>query len=193
MPTIILFHSALGLRPSIKTFANALEEAGFTVLTPDLYGGKVFDDYSKGNEFWFSTSIPNLLQKASELAATISGDIIFAGFSNGAAIAEYMAATHPQAKGALLMHGALPLEALQVPEWPGSLPVQLHYNTNDPFRNTEGEDAFKKAVKTSGAPFTEYLYEGNTHLFADADLPDYVKASADKMLERAITFCKEAV
>jgi len=191
MTTILLFHSALGLRPSIKTFAQSLEGAGFTVLAPDLYDGKLFDDYNKGNEFWFSLGIPSLLQKASELATTVSGDVLFAGFSNGAAIAEYMAATHPQTKGALLMHGALPLEMLQVPKWPDNVPVQLHYNTNDPFRNTEGEDALKKAVKASGASFTEFLYEGTTHLFADASLPDYVKASADKMLERAITFCKE--
>ncbi len=191
MAHIVLFHSALGLRPGVHNFAEQLQKAGHVVTTPDLYGGEVFEDYKAGNKKWFSMGIPAIMQQAQTIAAELSGNLVFAGFSNGAAIAELLAATHPQAKAALLMHGALPLDMLQVAKWPKHAPVQLHYNNKDPFRNPDNDAALKESVRASGASFEEFLYEGHTHLFADPDLPDYSQESAELMLERALHFLKQ--
>jgi dienelactone hydrolase len=70
-------------------------------------------------------------------------------------VAEFLAATHPKAQGVILMHGALPLEMLQIASWPKHVPVQLHYNDKDPFRSAEGEATFEKAAKDSGAAFED--------------------------------------
>ena len=43
MAHIVLFHSALGLRPAVHRFADALRAAGHQVTTPDLFDGAVFD------------------------------------------------------------------------------------------------------------------------------------------------------
>lgn len=189
---IVLFHSALGLRPGVQQFADALRQAGHTVTTPDFYGGEVFDDYEAGNNKWSSIGIPAILQQAQAAVANITDDLIFAGFSNGAAVAEFLAGTQPKAKGALLMHGALPPQMLQIPSWPAKVPVQLHYNDKDPFRNPDNDAALKKAVKAAGADFKEFLYDGNTHLFTDPDLPDYNAASAQMLLDRALKFIAAA-
>ena len=44
MTEIVLFHSALGLRPGVTAAADRLRAAGQTVHTPDYYDGEVFDD-----------------------------------------------------------------------------------------------------------------------------------------------------
>lgn len=43
-PGVLLLHSFWGLNRQAKDFANALADAGFTTLAPDLTGGQVFDD-----------------------------------------------------------------------------------------------------------------------------------------------------
>jgi dienelactone hydrolase len=48
MAHVILFHSALGLRPGVHSFAKQLHKAGYTVTTPDLYNDAVFEDYEAG-------------------------------------------------------------------------------------------------------------------------------------------------
>ncbi len=188
MAHIVLFHSALGLRPGVHHFADELRKAGHTVTTPDLYDGKIFDDYQSGNSEWTTIGIPAILQQAQAACSELHDDLVFAGFSNGAAVAEFLAATHPKAKGALLMHGALPLKMLQLSAWPQRVPVQLHYNDKDPFRNPNNDASLEKEVQASGAEFQEFLYSGNTHLFTDPDLPDYSEASTKLLMERALNF-----
>lgn len=188
MANIVLFHSALGLRPGVQQFADELRKAGHTVTTPDFYKGEIFTDYEAGNKKWFTLGIPNILQQAQATVTEMDSELYFLGFSNGAAVAEFLAATYPKAKGALLLHGALPLEMLQVEAWPAGVPVQLHRNDKDPFRNPDNEAALEGAVKASGAPLEGFLYEGNTHLFADPDLPDYNEASAKLLLKRVLDF-----
>jgi dienelactone hydrolase len=189
---VVLFHSVLGLRPAVLDFASRLKTAGHTVSTPDLFAGETFDDYEAGNKKWMAIGIPELLQKAHDFAEDISEDVVFAGFSNGAALAEFLAGTHPRAKGAVLMHGALPVEALQIKAWPKAVPLQLHYNENDPMRDPKNDAALQKDVEASGAAFKEFLYPGSTHLFADSGMPDYDENSANEMLQRVLTFLEEA-
>ena len=48
MAEIVLFHSALGLRPGVTAAADRLCAAGDKVHTPDYYEGEVFDDLDEG-------------------------------------------------------------------------------------------------------------------------------------------------
>ena len=45
---IVLFHSALGLTPGLREFADRLRAAGHTVNTPDLFDGAVFGTLEEG-------------------------------------------------------------------------------------------------------------------------------------------------
>ena len=48
MAEIVLFHSALGLRPGVRAASDRLRSAGHTVHTSDLFDGRVFDRMDEG-------------------------------------------------------------------------------------------------------------------------------------------------
>ena len=51
MATVLLFHHLQGLTPGVVAFADALREAGHTVHTPDLFGGRTFASIEEGAAF----------------------------------------------------------------------------------------------------------------------------------------------
>ena len=185
---IVLFHSALGLRPAVRSFAEKLRAAGHTVHTPDFYDGEVFDNLEAGVQKRDSLGYPELMKRADKAVADLPANLVYAGFSMGAGSAEHFAATRPGSRGAILMHGAYAPELDGIKAWPGTVPVQVHYAKEDPWVDAKAIDALATLVKGAGAPFTVFTYPGAVHLFADEGYPDHVRASAWLMLERVLEF-----
>src|SRR3712207_1661705 len=197
MAEVVLFHSVLGLRPGVTAAADRLRAAGHTVHTPDLYEGEVFDDLEAGSRKDEALGYQEIARRAREAVAGLPEGLVFAGFSLGAVHAELLAASRPGALGAVLMHGAVPVEGLNeffgVERWPEGVPVQVHYATDDPWVDAEGEVApLGDAVRGTGAAFEEHAYPGSGHLFADPDLPEYDRASSEEMWRRVLAFLDRA-
>ena len=175
MAEVVLFHSVLGLRPGVIAAAERLRAAGHTVHTPDCYDGEVFHDLGEGMRKEEALGYRELARRARESVAGLPDGLVFAGFSMGAVHAEVLAAQRPGALGAVLMHGAVPVEDLGeyfgVERWP------------------EGEVApLGEAVRGAGAAFEAHAYPGSGHLFADPDLPEHDLASSEAMWERVLAF-----
>src|SRR5258708_6729118 len=149
--TIVLFHSLLGLRPGVLQWADKLRKAGHVVHTPDLYDGFVFDDSATAAAGIQHIGFQGVLARSQAAVADLPADLIYAGFSNGGACAELLAATRPGAKGAILMHAPLPIRALGWTVWPATVPVQMHFAEKDALRNESVIDALSKQVLESGA------------------------------------------
>jgi len=188
---IVLFHSVLGLRRGVVEWAERLRREGHTVHTPDLYAGDVFDDMDAAFQKVESMGgIPALVERTLAAAAELPEDVVYAGFSNGGGSAQLLALTRPGARGALLMHAALPLEAFGVEGWPADVPVQVHYAEHDPFRDQSAIDSLAAAVGSAGAAFEMWDYPGNGHLFAEPGLADFDGASAESMFQRSLDFLR---
>ena len=193
MAEVVLFHSVLGLRPGVIAAADRLRAAGHTVHTPDLFDGEVFDDLDDGMRKEEAIGFREIARRTEEAVATLPEELVFAGFSMGIVYAEMLAASRPGALGAVLMHGAVPVEGLSeffgVERWPEGVPVQVHYAAGDPWVEAEEEvTPLGEAVRGAGATFEEYVYPGSGHLFADPDVPEYDHASSEAMWERVISF-----
>ncbi len=188
MANIALFHSVLGLRKGVLDAAQRLRKSGHTVYTADLYRGEVFDDMNIALKKFEQIGIPEIMARTLSFAETLPGDTVYAGFSNGGASAELLAASRPLAKGCILFHSALPIKELRIEKWPSIVPVQVHYCDKDPWRNQDWIDRFSGDVRKSGAGFDYYGYPCKGHLFADTDLPDYDHASAELMWDRVHQF-----
>ena len=146
MAEVVLFHSVLGLLPGVIAATDRLRTAGHTVHTPDLYDGEVFDDLDEGMRKEEALGYREVARRAREAVA----GLVFGGFSMGVAHAELLSASRPGALGAVLMHGAVPVEGLSeffgVDRWPEGVPVQVHYAAGDPWVKA------KEEVAPSGTP-----------------------------------------
>jgi dienelactone hydrolase len=183
MTEILLFHSALGLRPGVHAFADQLREAGHTVHVPDYYDGNVFDGLDAGVAYRDRLGIPEIARRGAAAAEELPADLVYAGFSLGAAPAQMLAQTRPGARGAVLMHGALPSAAFEVP-WPVSVPLAVHAMRDDPWVDLPEA----QALLAEAADGTLHLYPGSGHLFADPDDPDHDPQAAALMMQRVLGF-----
>ena len=188
--TIVLFHSALGLRPAVRRFADQLRSAGHLVYTPDFFDGNVFNDLNDGVARRDAIGIPALIGRAQESVADLPKEVVYAGFSMGSSSAQYLAATRPGARGAILMHGAIPLAMMGVGKWP-PVPVQIHYAVGDPWVDAAQVKALSEAIREGGQSCAVHSYAGSGHLFADEDTKDYDQASAASMLDRVLRFLED--
>lgn len=168
MSTILLLHSALGLRPAVLHFADALREHGHEVVAPDYYGGHVFDEACAGLSHRDDVGPAQLLAGVRPVLDDLPPDTVLAGFSLGAAFAQRLAADRPEAAAVVLMHS---VAAPRGGVWSGQ-PVQVHRYASDPYVDPADLTALGDAVRASGADFVDFVTPGTGHLFTDPDLPD---------------------
>lgn len=188
MVQVVLFHSGLGLRPHLDNWRKALESDGHVVHTPDLYDGEVFDELDAGVKKRDTLGIPELARRGAAAVEHLPTDVVYAGFSLGAANAQALALTRPGARGLVLMHAALPPIAFGTTAWPTVLPTQIHATTKDPWVDREAVDAVRTLAGEQAELFD---YEGDAHLFADDDYVDFDPAMAETMLGRVRRFLRD--
>jgi dienelactone hydrolase len=191
MANVVLLHSAQGLRPAVLEWAAGIEDAGHEVATPDLFAGRTFDDLDAGIAHRDEIGVPELMRRAEAALAELPEDLVYAGFSMGAASAGYYAATRRGARGAVLMHGITPLADFGVGAWPAGVPAQVHCAAEDPLAGIEALPGFESALAAAPAPFEGFRYPGAAHLFSDRDSREYDATASDLMFARLLAFLDE--
>ncbi|WP_414169516.1 dienelactone hydrolase family protein [Streptoverticillium reticulum] len=187
--TILLFHSAYGLRPAVHAAADRLRAAGHEVHVPDLYDGRTADTVEDGMAIKDEIGREELLHRAITAAAPLSErGLVYAGFSLGGSIAQNLALGDEKARGLLLLHGTsdLPEEAST-----DGLPVQLHVADPDPFEPHDWLNAWYLRMQRAGADVEVHRYAGAGHLFTDPELPDHDAEAADMAWRVALGFLEE--
>lgn len=183
MATILLLHSALGLRAGVHAFADLLRERGHEVEVPDFYEGHVFD--AEGPGIAHRDAHPEYFDGVRELAASMPPETVLAGFSLGAWFAQRLASRRPRARAAILLHSV----AAPRHEWSG-VPVQVHRYADDPWIAPADVPRLGDAVGASGAPFEDHVAPGHGHLFTDPDLPGFDGDLTAATIERTDTFIR---
>ena len=186
MTTVLLFHHAQGQTKGFLAFADELREAGHTVHTPDLYGGKTFDDLDEGvahagNVIGFD----EILSRGTATATDLPPDIVYTGFSLGVMPAQSLAQTRPGARGAILYSAAMPASEFGG-SWPEGVPLQIHMMDADPWAEEDRPAAEALVAEVEDAEL--FLYPGSGHLFADSSLGDYDEQAAGLLKERTLAF-----
>ncbi|MEV0264476.1 dienelactone hydrolase family protein [Streptomyces sp. NPDC050617] len=184
--TIVLFHSAYGLRPAVHTAAERLRAAGHEVHVPDLYDGRTAETVEDGMAIKDEIGKEELLRRAIAAVAPLSErGLVYAGFSLGGSIAQNLALGDEKARGLLLLHGTSDLaEDASVDE----LPVQLHVADPDPFEPQDWLNAWYLRMRRAGADVEVYRYQGAGHLFTDPELPDYDAEAAEAAWKVSLGF-----
>lgn len=185
---VVLLHSAQGLRPGVESWAARLRECGHEVWAPDLFAGRSFEQLEAGIAHRDEVGVPELMRRLEAELTELPGDLVYAGFSMGAASAGYYAATRPGARGAILIGGVTPLAEYGVESWPESVPAQVHFSAEDRYVDRAGVEAFEHALDASRARLEIHVYPGSEHLLADPDSPGYDPAAAELLLARVLEF-----
>lgn len=182
MAYVVLFHSVLGLRPAEREIAAAFEADGHVVALPDLYDGRMTNDYDEGFRLKEKVGDTVILARARTALAAAPADAVLAGVSLGAFLIGEFWGERPHMSGALLLSGFAPW---MDPRRAG-LPVSVHIARPDPF---DEEEVFTGwACEAGGVALEMHRYDGVGHYFLDRSLPDHDAAAAALCLERCRAF-----
>ena len=186
MTHAVLFHSGLGLTQHVLNFADVLRADGHDVATPDLYDGEVFDNLADGIAKRDAVGVPELSRRAAAAVEGLPPDVVYLGFSLGAASAQALAFTRPGALGAVLMHACLPPAMLGIGAWPGELKAQIHWAEADPWVDQAAGGALADLAPTGACE--RFTYPGGAHLFGFDGYEDFDAPSAVLETERVREF-----
>lgn len=185
MTTIVLLHSALGKTPGIDAIAERYTSAGHTVFAPDFYAGRTFTTADEGVGHAQEVGFSQLVDRVASACEHLRDEVVFAGLSLGAGIAQQMGKNDPRARGALLFHGGgFPKQT----RWQPNVPVQIHFSVDDSWRDAGAQETLMESAARAGAQAEYFLYPGSTHLFSDPLVEDYREDSAELLLERTLAF-----
>jgi dienelactone hydrolase len=182
---VLLFHHALGLTAGCIAFADRLRAAGHLVHTPDLFEGRTFTSVARGVGYAEQVGFDTIVERGLSAAAGLPDALVHAGFSLGVMPAQMLARTRPGAKGALLLHGCLPLGRHEG-SWPEGVPLQIHTMTGDELGDVDVARELVAVVDRAEL----HLYPGDGHLFTDPGSPDHDDAATALVVQRALEFLR---
>jgi dienelactone hydrolase len=186
MAEVVLFHHAMGLTSGCLALAEELRAAGNVVHAPDLYDGQTFATLDDGIGYARGVGFDTVLERGIGAAEALPAELVYAGMSLGAMPAQKLAQTRPGAKGAVLLHAAIP-PAEFGGTWPPAVPLQIHLMEEDEFALEGDLDAARELDETVESAEL-HLYPGDRHLFTDSSLDDYDEPAATLVMQRVIAF-----
>ncbi|WP_407540783.1 dienelactone hydrolase family protein [Deinococcus radiomollis] len=184
---VMLFHHAQGQTPGFHAFADEVRQAGHTVHTPDLFGGRTFGSIEEGVAYAREVGFGTLSEAGVQAAQGLPAALVYAGFSVGVLPAQKLAQTRAGAGGALLFYSCVPVSEFGE-AWPQGVPVQIHGMESDPYFADEGDLDAARALVASTEDAELFLYPGDQHYFADSSLPSYDAAAAALLTRRVLDF-----
>jgi len=180
---VVLFHHVHGLTPGCLAFADDLRAAGHVVHTPDLFEEKTFAELEEGMAYAREVGFGTILDRGTAAGKELPAEVVYAGFSLGAMPAQQLAQTRPGAKGAILLHAAIPPAEFGT-EWPDGLPLQIHTMEDDELGDADVARELDATIDSAEL----FLYPGDRHLFTDSSLAAYDEDAAALVRERVLAF-----
>lgn len=166
MTTVLILHSALGLRPAVLATAARLRAAGHEVSTPDLFCGALAADVREAIALRDAIGADELTRRAESAADALGRPFAVVGFSLGAGLAQHLAERRDDVLAAVLFHNARPVEH---GERLRPLPLDVHVAVGDPWVDPQAARSLAAASDLGRL----FAYPGDGHLFTDPDLPDH--------------------
>ena len=182
MTTVVLFPSVLGVRRGELEAAERLRAEGHEVLVPDLFDGRVFDDYAAARTFSDELGIEELFGRGLAAVADVPDGFVVGGFSQGSSVAVGVA-LHRAVSGVLQLSGLNVLEWFGAgAAWPTGVDAQAHQTLHDPFREDEISAQAVRDVEAAAGRLELFDYAGRGHLFTDPTLPAEYDPEATALL-----------
>ena len=207
-PAVLLYMDAFGLRPHLKSMADRLAGAGYTVLVPNVFYRYGPAPVVELPEFINPAERPEIIQNLGPAARTLTpegamrdaavyldwlaesplttgGPVGVTGYCMGAGLALRTAGTHPERIAAAAgFHGAR--LATDAPDSPhllaGHITAELYFGHADQDSTNPADQIarLEKALTEAGVEHRSEVYEGARHGFTQADTAMYGAEPTDR-------------
>ncbi|MER6530421.1 dienelactone hydrolase family protein [Streptomyces sp. NPDC001508] len=207
-PAVLFFQDAFGLRPHLRSMADRLAEAGYTVLLPNVFyrHGRVpvvelpeFIDPAEDPDIWrrigpvMQSLTPDLamrdagawLRFLADSPPAADGPVAVTGYCMGARLALLTAGTHPQRVAAVAgFHGGQ--LATENPDSPHL--VAEHITAEAYFGHADRDSSLppeqirrlEDALTAAGVRHRCEVYPGARHGYTQADTPAYDREADER-------------
>jgi carboxymethylenebutenolidase len=207
-PAVLLYMDAFGLRPQLRSMADRLAGAGYTVLVPNVFyrHGRApvvelpeFIDPGARPEIFerigpiMQSLTPELamrdagayLRRLADSPAAADGPVALTGYCMGARLALLTAGTYPDRVAAAAgFHGGR--LATETPDSPhlvaGNVTAELYFGhaDQDPSLPLEQRERLEAALTAAGVRHTCEVYPGAHHGFTQADTAAYDREADER-------------
>jgi carboxymethylenebutenolidase len=191
-PGVLLLHPWWGLNATVRGFADALAGHGYTVLAPDMFGGRVATTIDEAQALVSGVEEDEAqlivveqigLGGAVHLAQLTGAPIGVVGFSFGAAYGLWLSRKLPDQIAALVL-----FYGTGGPPGDGRCPVLGHYATDDPYETADNVDELEGVLRDAGRLEAFHRYPGTAHWFAEPDRPEFDEEAARLAWQRTTAF-----
>lgn len=188
-PSVILLHEFFGLQEPFKDYADALNEAGFTVLAPDLYDGRIASSVDEAKSFadgLDDAQVSARLKAAKNfLADNWHPRVGVIGFSLGAWLGVQLA-SEEGLEAAVAYYGIGPVDPKNC-----DTPLMFHLAETDEWEPLEEVQPAIQEWVAAGVDAEVHVYEGTGHWFANPSVPGAFDANAAELAwDRTIEFLR---
>lgn len=188
-PGIVVIQEWWGLNEQIKGAANRFSGAGYRVLVPDLYRGKVTVEAREAQHMMeglnFGDAAAQDVRGAVQYLKADSEKVGVTGFCMGGALTFLAAANVPEADAAASWYGYPPLQYLDAGKI--KMPVLAHFALNDAHFPYSTVAELETKLKAAGVKFEFHSYDAN-HAFANETGPAYKRDPAELAWQRTLQF-----
>jgi carboxymethylenebutenolidase len=182
-PGVVVIQEWWGVNDQIRGVADRLGEAGYRVIVPDLYRGKVGLEVKEAEHLMgdldFGDAASQDIRGAVQHLKATSPKVGVTGFCMGGALTVLTAGTVPEADAAVIWYGVPPLEYVDASRI--HMPLQGHFAIEDAFFPIAQADGLDQKLTAANVPHEFFRYQAQ-HAFANEtalNQPIPIKYDAD--------------
>lgn len=199
-PSLVVIQEWWGLNDQIKGVANRLAAAGYRVLVPDLYRGKLGVDAEEAGHLMkgldFGDAAAEDIRGAAQYLKRTGAKVAVTGFCMGGALTLLASVFVEELDAAVCWYGFPPLDYIDATKI--KAPLMGHFAIDDAFFPIQQVDALEQKLREAGVSFEFHRYQAR-HAFANetaVDMPipvEYNPANAALAWERTMGFLKQHI
>jgi carboxymethylenebutenolidase len=191
-PSIVLLQEFWGVNDHIRSLADRFAKAGFLVLAPDLYHGKVTKSADEAGKLMQELDGRRAMDDIAGAVAFLSahprsnGKIGVTGFCMGGAYTLAATSAIPEVAAAVSFYGIPPADRLDFARM--KAPILKHVARRDQWVTPERAEEIKQKVDAHHGSMRLELYDAD-HAFVNDTRPEVYAPDAAKLAwERTIAF-----